>query len=302
MQFSKYQHIERVGSEEVEGLLIGTCYIFYKIDGTNGQVYKNSAGEIECGSRNKVLDAKNTNAGFYNYVMSDPRLKAILDQHPDLKLVGEWLVPHSLRTYHKNAWNKFYIFDVLKEEDGVVTYLPYPEYKEILDQFELDYIPPICYVKNPSEETLINLLEKTGEFLVEDGKGLGEGIVIKNYDYRNKYGRQTWGKIVRNEFKEKHKKAFEVNEIRSKMEVEFMIVEDFVTEALVLKELHKIKTETGYFEGKHIPRLLGTVFFCLITEEGYNFIKKFKFPVIDYNKLRKYCEVKTKEYMTGALN
>jgi hypothetical protein len=33
--FVKYQHIERYGVDEVNGIDIGTCYIFPKIDGTN---------------------------------------------------------------------------------------------------------------------------------------------------------------------------------------------------------------------------------------------------------------------------
>lgn len=302
MKFEKYQHIERIGTEEVEGLLIGTCHIFYKIDGTNGQVYVNQAGQIECGSRNKVLSDGDSNQGFYQYVMANEQIRALLTAHPNLKLFGEWLVPHSLRTYHKNAWRRFYVFDVLLEQDGFFRYLSYDEYKAILDEFEIDYIPPICWAKNPTQELLIELLEKTGDFLIEDGKGLGEGIVVKNYGYINKFGRQTWGKIVRNEFKEKHKKAFAVNEIKSKEEVEYSIVQEYITASLVQKEMAKIKAETGYFENKHIPRLLGVMIYCLINEESYNFVKKFKFPVIDFKKLQKYCEVRTKELMFEALN
>ena len=36
MEFKKYQHIERLGTLEVEGIELGTCYVFPKIDGTNG--------------------------------------------------------------------------------------------------------------------------------------------------------------------------------------------------------------------------------------------------------------------------
>lgn len=37
--FHKYQHIERLETTEVSRILDGECYIFPKIDGTNGQVW-----------------------------------------------------------------------------------------------------------------------------------------------------------------------------------------------------------------------------------------------------------------------
>jgi hypothetical protein len=50
----------------------------------------------------------------------------------------------------------------------------------------------------------MTLLDKNTH-LMQDGE-IGEGIVIKNYDYVNKWGRVVWAKIVRNEFKERHVK------------------------------------------------------------------------------------------------
>jgi hypothetical protein len=38
MSFKKYQHIERYGTDEVEGIDAGLCYVFYKIDGTNSSI------------------------------------------------------------------------------------------------------------------------------------------------------------------------------------------------------------------------------------------------------------------------
>ena len=44
MEFTKYQHIEKLGNRETEGLLDGMCYIFYKIDGTNASVWMDGEG------------------------------------------------------------------------------------------------------------------------------------------------------------------------------------------------------------------------------------------------------------------
>lgn len=38
MEFKQYQHIQRVGTSSVEGLLKGKCYITPKIDGTNASI------------------------------------------------------------------------------------------------------------------------------------------------------------------------------------------------------------------------------------------------------------------------
>lgn len=291
MHFNKYQHIERIGSEEVDGLLEGKCYVYYKIDGTNGSIYLGDDGQIRAGSRNRELTIDNDNAGFYTHVLSNPKYSDFLNKYPNTILYGEWLVPHTLKTYRSDAWRDFYVFDVIEDE----KYLTYEEYKDTLEEFGINYIPPICTITNPSEEKLIQLLEKTGDFLVEDGKGLGEGIVVKNYNFVNRFGRTTWGKIVRTEFKEKHGKNNNVNELLMTEEIERKIIDEFVTDALVSKEKAKITCEKGCFEGRDIPRLLGTVYYCLVSEETWNFIRKHKFPKVDFNKLRKYCESKTKE-------
>lgn len=39
MEFKKYQHIEKLGSSETDGILKGTVHLSFKIDGTNGCIY-----------------------------------------------------------------------------------------------------------------------------------------------------------------------------------------------------------------------------------------------------------------------
>ena len=97
MEFRKYQHIERFGTTEVEGIEIGTCYVFPKIDGTNSSVWLND-GVVCAGSRNRQLTLEKDNAGFYAAISKDERIKAYLEKHPTHRLFGEWLVPHSLKT------------------------------------------------------------------------------------------------------------------------------------------------------------------------------------------------------------
>ena len=66
MEFLKYQHVERYGNDEVDGINIGTCYVFPKIDGTNASVWLGEDGEIHAGSRNRELRLDNEfNALFF---------------------------------------------------------------------------------------------------------------------------------------------------------------------------------------------------------------------------------------------
>lgn len=285
MEFKKYQHLERFGNDEVEGIELGKLYIFPKLDGTNAQVWLDDEGNIKAGSRNRELTLEKDNAGFYKFVLENENIKKYLEKHPTHRLYGEFLVPHSLKTYREDAWRRFYIFDVcLDKEDGSVEYIPYDIYKPLVEEFGLDYIPPIVTMTNGSYEYFIRTLDNN-TFMIQDGKGVGEGIVIKNYDYYNKYERQIWAKIVTNEFKEIHKREMGVNNIKTEKVIEQEIVDNYCTAAFIEKEYSKILNETGEWDNRKIPMLLGRVFSELVKEETWNIIKKYKNPTINYKTL-----------------
>ena len=297
MEFKKYQHIERFGNTEVNQIELGKCYIFPKIDGTNASLWQGGAG-----SRNRELSLEKDNAGFYNWAISNSELRAFFVENPTLRLFGEWLVPHSLKTYRKDAWRKFYIFDVaidkedseiIHEGDDKLKYLHYDEYSAILDRYNLEYIRPLCTIENANYDQLINQLIKN-VFLIEDGKGVGEGIVIKNYDFKNKYGRQTWAKIVTSEFKETHSKIMGASEMKGNKMVEEEIAKKYVTIALCEKVKSKIEVENNGFSSKHIPRLLNTVYYDVIKEDSWNFVKEFRNPTINFKTLQHFTFAKVK--------
>lgn len=302
MEFKKYMHIERLGTDEVEDIQFGECYVFYKIDGTNASVWLDDEGNLKAGSRTRELTLEKDNAGFYAYVLQDEKIKKYLEEHPNHRLYGEWLVPHSLKTYRKDAWRRFYIFDVSLEVDDHEELLPYEVYKGMLDKYELDYVPPLAILKNAGEDSFIRLLDKTGQFLVEDGKGNGEGIVIKNYSFVNKYGRQTWAKIVANEFKEVHAKAMGASIVTSQQLIEDKIVAKYCTEAFIEKEYAKIVNKMEGWKSQYIPMLLGRIYTELIKEESWHIIKEFKNPTINYKTLQALLTQKIKEVKKELFN
>lgn len=125
---------------------------------------------------------------------------------------------------------------------------------------------------------------------------VGEGIVIKNYDFVNKYGRIVWGKMVRAEFIKKNvRKSKVIKDKEGHNETEISIVNTYITEALIDKEKAKIELEKGGWESKYIGQLLGTVYHCLIEEEIWNIIKKYKNPTINFKQLQVLTTEKIKE-------
>lgn len=291
-EYIKYQHIEKLGNDEVEGITEGTCYIFPKIDGTNSQVWKDEDG-FHCGSRNRELSLEEDNAGFMAYATQHHNLVELANRYPGFHFFGEWLVPHSLKTYNPSNWRKFYIFDVM-DDNG--KYLPYEEYSGFLANYpDVEYIPPIRILKNPQDEHLIRCLDEN-TYLIDDGNGVGEGIVIKNYSYANKYGRQTWAKMVTNEFKEKHTKEMGAPMSSCADFVEEQIVNEFLTQDIADKVVANILTEknTGW-RAQYIAQFLGTVYHDFVTETIWAALKKYKNPKIDFKRLQRFAIIKAKE-------
>jgi len=293
MEFTKYQHIERIDREEVGGLCLGQCFIFPKLDGTNGQVFLNKNGKINCGSRNRDLQKGDDNAGFRAYVNSKeqlPKYEAFFKDNPSLILYGEWLVKHTLGNYRDDCWRKFYIFDVCYFQNDNLKYMSYYDYKALLTKYELDFIPPLCIIENPRMDYLQKAME-TNTYLMKEGF-FGEGIIIKRYDYINKFGRTTWGKLVRNEFKDEHYK-FDETVIKQEKIIEEDIVETYITQAVLEKEKAKIEN----FTNKDIPKFFGIIYYTLIKEDLWNILKKYKNPNIDFKFLNMLVINKCKKFL-----
>ena len=296
MFYKSYQHIEKLGTSETEGILKGEVHLSYKIDGSNGCIYLKDNGELGFGSRKRELSITEDNMGFMASFVTDKSLyskfEEILKKNPNFIIYGEWLVPVTIKRYGKDAWRKFYVFDVFNNEDG--TYLPFNTYKEMLDEYGLLYIPEIAVLNDPSEEDIKEYLDKTGEFLITEG--LGEGIVIKNYDYINKYGRRTWAKILTEDFKKNKKELRKRNHIaKNEGDIELLIVNYYLTSEHVLKEKYKIEEKYGGWSSKNIFELLNRVYDEFLKDNFELILKKYKDPTINFKLLRQYSNDFVKE-------
>jgi hypothetical protein len=290
MGFKKYMHIEKFGNDEVQGIELGECYIFPKIDGTNASAWMGEDG-IEGGSRNRKLSLDNDNAGFYNWLVKQDNISGFTFD-TGYRLYGEWLVPHSLKTYVDSAWKRFYIFDVYDDKNE--KFISYDKYHPILEEYNIDYVPTICTIRNPKYESLLRELNNNN-FLIQDGCGNGEGIVIKNYNYENIFGRVCWAKIITNSFKEKHTKAMGPCRKNEKEMIEQAVVDKYVDKHLVDKTYAKIVNEMNGWNSKYIPRLFSTVYYDLVKECSWDFVKENKMPTINFKTLNTLTIIKIKE-------
>lgn len=294
--FKEYTHVERFGNVEVEGIELGKTYIFPKLDGTNASVWY--AERLRAASRTRELDTEypgnHDNAGFAVWLHSGSHVGGepdsqpeniwnFLYRNPQFRLFGEWLVPHSFKGYREDAWRKFYVFDVYNDETE--QYLSYDVYQPLLEKFGITYIPPLAIVKNGSYENFLKIVNENF-FLCPDGGEPGEGIVIKNYDYQNKFGRQCFAKIVRQEFKELHARTMGAPEINTGLMNEERILDKVLTTVLVDKTIAKITTEKNGWTSKNIPELFGRVFYDIVKEELFDALKEINFGTINFKTLK----------------
>lgn len=277
----KYVHIERFGTDEVDGINVGVCHVFPKIDGTNASIWYHSELGIACGSRNRFLaPGKEDNGGFREWATQQENLRQLVSDHRELRVFGEWLIPHSLKTYREEAWRHFYVFDVV----GPEGFLPFTEYAELCKRYSVEFIPCTSLLINPDYETLRGCVDRN-TFLIEDGKGVGEGVVIKQYGYKNRFGRTTWAKIVTNSFKDKNAETFGPRSAAVCSMVEQEIVDEFIDKHAVDKIVAKIRLDQGQFGSKNIPQLLGMAFHDLVTESTWEAVKRHKNPVVNFRTL-----------------
>lgn len=276
--FIKYKKIHRLGSDENEGILNGTCYIQEKIDGANTQIWAQD-NKIMCGSRNNVLTAGFN--GFVDYVNDHTGINALLVDHPDYHLYGEWCVRHSI-SYDETAYRHFYLFDVFTPEGP----LDIDAVNELAEQYCIRYPKLFSKVLDPTEEHIM-------EFVGQSALGeVGEGVVIKNFDFINDFGELEYAKIVTENFKETNALVFGGNNRHSDSYWEMYLVNKYFTLPRIEKIMNKIQPTIDEPLGKqHTSRIVGTVLHDVITEEAWEIAKKV--PVLDFGKLKRLSAKKT---------
>lgn len=291
---AKYQHVERLGNEEVEGLLDGDVVIQTKLDGANLTVAWDAEKGLLIASRNQCVSVGGHPANGFNgaveYVIDHPGITKLV--RGGLTLRGEWLVRHSIN-YSKEFFKRLYIFDV-QTHDG--EYLKPAIYSSLLDQENILYIKPLAILQNPKPEDLVPYVQGQDEF----GSQQKEGIVIKRYDFKNKFGRTVWAKLVSEDFREKNKLMFTPNRFDA---IELHFASEFVTPEIVHKVIHKISDQEGRpAKIQDMPKILGIVYYDAFKEELWDFVKANKVNKFDFREMRRLVEHKTRDIALAYFN
>lgn len=295
MEFKAYPKIHRLGKEETDGILDEPVTIQEKIDGANISIWYND-GEIHIASRNRELKPDESFNGFREYIKEHE--KALinwftrLDFTKDNRLYGEWLVKHTI-TYPDEAYRKVYLFDVYNDKLDVV--FAQSDVKRIAEELGFEY--PQIFV----EHTLLTedqIKEYVGKSFIAAN---GEGVVIKNREFKNKYGDHVYAKVVHEKFKESNAIVFGGNNKHSDAYNEMYIVNKYATLGRVQKIMQKLQNVTEErLDMKHIPQVAGTAYHDMVTEEIWDIIKKTH--VIDFQRLQRLSMKKFIQLYKDILN
>jgi len=270
MQFKEYKKILGLHKEECDGILEGMCYIQEKVDGANASIWLDEDGTVHCGSRTRDLTkAGDGFNGFVEYVKNHEGINKFFLEYPNFRLCGEWLVRHSVG-YHEESYKQFYLFDI-EDENGDKQDLD--EVYRVATDYGIKIVHLFDKVKNPTHEHVKS-------FAGTSKLGLkGEGVVVKNFNFINKFGDKQWGKYVTQEFKEDNAITFGGNNKHSETYWEMYFVNEFCTLPRLNKILNKFQSMSEErLDMKHIPQIMGMVYHDIITEECWTIAKKVKEP------------------------
>lgn len=290
MAHRNYGKIHRYGKEEVEGILEGTVVVQEKVDGANAQIWMED-GVIHVGSRNRELKADEGFNGFRQYVEKHEGIRSYLEENPEDRLYGEWLVRHTI-AYNETAYKKFYLFDIYSDEHG---FFYQPEYVyDVAKIHGIEVVPHLGIFINPTMEDILPFVAKS-QF-----GDRGEGVVLKNLDFRNSFGDLCFAKIVDEAFKEDNGVTFGGNNKFSDTYHEMWVVNKFMTMARIEKIMNKLQPEIDEkLDMKHIPRVTGTAYHDMLTEEIWEI--QARCPSVDFDALKRIANKKSKQIYIDIL-
>jgi len=307
MKFRKYHKVERWDhKDEVEGLNKGTVHIQEKIDGANGQVYFHE-DYLYVGKRSGVVGKTNSYSftiidefrGFPKTIFQNKAYKNFFLKYPYLRLYGEWLVKHTV-IYSPENLKRFWIFDVYNDKEE--RFLKYEEYIPILEEFHLDFIPVIEIKQNPTMQELLDMVKVKNKIPKSSfGAETIEGLVYKNYDFVNRYGRCVYMKAVTKDFREIHHLVMGANKYDTP---EVYIAAKYLTTVRMEKIFKKMIDEKNILTMKDIPEFIEKSYHDVITEDAWQIFgknKKFRNAKISIYDLRKAITDKARNWFISKL-
>lgn len=288
--YKTYPKIHRLGKEETDGLLDYEVVVQEKVDGANISIFQLD-GKLRCGTRTRMLPEDESFNGFQEAVQSNLNLAMYFSRNPNHILYGEWLVKHTI-TYPDEAYRKIYLFDIYDKVNDV--WLPQEDVKAEAEFLGLEY-PHVFMVGKVTEEQVNEFVGKSAI------APAGEGVVLKFANFVNKFGDHAYAKVVHQNFKESNAIVFGGNNKHSETYWEMYVVNKYCTVGRVKKIMQKIQSETEHrLDLEDIPRVTGSCYHDMITEEIWEIVKKV--PMLDFRQLKRLSTKKFVQIYKDILN
>ena len=240
----KYHSVERYGKSNNEISARGKIVVWEKLDGANAS-FKREGDTIRTFSRNQELTGEDGLGGFRKWVLENIKVEDLVEGYI---YFGEWMNRHKIN-YGEHE-KKFFLYDVYDVEAekylGIDTILSESNHLNLT-------LAPIFYTGEfVSEEHLQSFVGKS--LLAPDG--IGEGVVVKDYNYFDKHGHQHFTKIVSKHFQEIS--GVKYKEMKSKPDIVTQFIENTVTNARIEKMLYKLVDE-GHLKEDFAIEDMGTI-------------------------------------------
>jgi len=275
-EIKKYTDVVRLGKSQTANVIQEGDYISIteKIDGANSSFCIDETNElgVSCYSRNTPLSEENRLRGFYDWVLNN--IVPIKDRlNPNYRYYGEWLIHHRV-IYKPEMYNNFYLFSIWDEEKQ--EYLPDEIVKLEANKLNIQTVTYFYEGKYISFEHLMSFVGKSDKTLEPND---GEGVVVKNVNYKDRYGNQVFVKLVSEKFAEVQKQKLPKNPNVDSELIEK--IKSVLTEARVDKLIHKLVDEGLLIEdytienmGEILKKLGSRVFEDIMKEESDLFINE----------------------------
>ncbi|MGL4451369.1 MAG: RNA ligase family protein [Sarcina sp.] len=237
-EIKKYTDVIRYGKSSTQGVIKegDIISITEKVDGANASFTRDflSPTGISCYSRRLLLDEHNTLQGFYGWVNDNIAVKKY-DLFPNFRYIGEWTCPHKIQ--YKEEYTKTFLLFSIWDEDSE-QYLSDEIVRSEAERLDLQTVEYFYYGEFISYEHMSSFIGKSN---ITKEPDTGEGIVVKNVDYRDKYGNQCFVKLVSEKFAEVQKQRLPKNPNVYDKDLE--LIKSILTKPRVDKLMHKLVDE-----------------------------------------------------------
>ena len=270
-EIKKYTDIIRYGKSSTKDVIKpgDIISITEKVDGANASFTRDEENVlgVSCYSRRLPLSIENTLQGFYGWV--EDNIVPIKEHlHPNYRYIGEWTTPHKIK-YKEEYTRTFLLFSIWDE--NTEKYLSDEIVQSEADRLGLKTVEYFYYGEFISYEHMTSFIGKSN---ITKEPNTGEGIVVKNIDYTNEYGKQIFVKLVSEKFAEIQRQRLPKNP--NIYEKETAIIKTVLTKPRVDKLMHKLVDENELTREefvienmKKIIKLLGNrVYEDMIKEES----------------------------------